>query len=115
MGCILSLCCDGGLKEKKELECKVQALIKELEAANEKKDKLQGYLNSISKDIRVYMKENERLADINIKYQQVLTYGSEQTACIIMSSALHLKYMDDAVEKKYIKDILRASYDIANH
>ena len=60
------------------------------------------------------MKETERLTNLNIKYENVLTNESEQTARIIMSSTLHLKYLDDTTEKKHIKDVLQASYDMVN-
>jgi transcription elongation GreA/GreB family factor len=114
MGCVLSWCGDGERKEEKELKYKVQVLSRELTAAKTRNDKLQISLNTISKEARFYIKETERLTKIKIKYENVLTNESEQTAGIIMSSTLHLKYMDDPTEKKHIKDVLQASYDMVN-
>lgn len=82
--------------------------------AKDRNDKLQKSLKTISKEARFYMKETERLTNIKIKYENVLTNKSEQTADIIMSSILNLKYLDDLTEKKHIKDVLQASYDLVN-
>lgn len=114
MGCMLSWCGKEERKEEKELRYKVQVLSKELTAAKARNKKMQTSINSISKEAMFYMKEAERLTKLSIKYKNVLTKESNKTADIIMSSTLHLEYMDDPTEKKHIKDVLQASYDMVN-
>lgn len=114
MGCVLSWCDGNEKKENEELENKVKVLSKELSEVKIKNEHLHSSLRNISKETRFYMNETERLNKLEVKYKKVLTTESEKTADIIMSSTLRLEFMNDSIEKKHIRDVLQASYDMVN-
>ena len=68
----------------------------------------------VENEIEECKKRVEDSINLNMLYKKALYTDCQKTADIIMRSALHLDYMNDAVEKKYICDVLIATYIITN-
>ena len=115
MGCVISLCLKNERLGYQDIEKKNIILLEELRIAKIRNEKLRLSVDRLSGDMDFYTREVIKHTYINDTYEKVMVTESNTSADMIMSGPLHLKYMDDETEKKYIRDVLRASYDMINN
>ena len=120
------------LREKKSLRHGIARLDDELKKSNTtinrqlvEMEEMRGQLADMEEmrgQVEFYQTANTllkrsvaRSEDSASNYKKMMVTKSEQTADTIMGSNLHLEYLDEVVEKKYICDILRVVYDTSNN
>lgn len=101
-------------KENLDLKRKVAILVSELKNTRRHNEDIEKLLSGLEHEIKKYKTKTDNAANLISLYKNVLYTENDKTADIIMKSTLHLEYMNDLVEKKHIKGVLRATYIMTN-
>jgi hypothetical protein len=107
MGCILNILQNASLLEESRvtIQHKTEYIQKLLTNAS--------VLESQLTDLSYRLAQAEKTIYVCERYDSLIQ-NQEETASLIMKSNLHLEYMDDAVEKRYICDLLGWIYTRVN-